>query len=255
MSTMYGADIAQLRALAAQFEAVADRLDNGRVAVGALVHSSPWSGPDAGFFRQTWDGQHNPRLAQAAALLRDGAQKLRANADAQERTSAVDGGPSSPALDPSAFFPPLREVPYTGFDPNAESWQEALRWIERFKDNEISGTGWTFGDAAGLVPFLGMSSDLLGGLDKIARGEVPWHEGVDIVGGILRGTGNPVGYGIGLNLALWSDVVEQGAQVDWSPKGMQDAFNGMFNADAWKEVGHDLATKLPPMLAGDFAWW
>lgn len=91
---MYGADIAQLRALAAQFERAADQLDTDRSLVGSLVRSSPWQGPDASRFRYDWDSAHAGRVAGAAASLRQGAQRLRANADEQEVTSAVDGGPA-----------------------------------------------------------------------------------------------------------------------------------------------------------------
>ena len=89
---MYGADIAQLRALAAQFERAADQLDTDRSWVGSAVRSSPWQGPDASRFRYEWDSAHAGRVAGAATSLRQGAQRLRANADEQELASAVDGG-------------------------------------------------------------------------------------------------------------------------------------------------------------------
>lgn len=91
MSNMYGADVVQLRNLAARFEQVAGQLDTARSGVGHLVQANPWHGPEADRFRSQWAGSHSARLAGAARTLRDGASVLRANADAQERTSAVDG--------------------------------------------------------------------------------------------------------------------------------------------------------------------
>lgn len=91
MPNMYGADVAQLRALAAQFDRTADQLDRGRMAVGNAIRISAWVGPFATSFRVQWDSEHSLRIARATHLLRENAAKARANADAQERTSAVDG--------------------------------------------------------------------------------------------------------------------------------------------------------------------
>ncbi len=96
MPGMYGADVAQLRLLATQFDRAADQLDSCRTAVGGAVRTSPWQGPDAARFRGDWDGGHAGRVAAAASTLRAGAQHLRTNADQQEQASAVDGGGSGP---------------------------------------------------------------------------------------------------------------------------------------------------------------
>lgn len=101
MAGMYGADVAQLRALAAQFDRAADQLEHGRTAVGSAIRVSAWVGPSATSFRSQWDSEHSVRIAHAARSLRDGAHKLRANAEDQERASAVDGGPI-PGLSPAA---------------------------------------------------------------------------------------------------------------------------------------------------------
>ncbi|BDZ39625.1 CHAP domain-containing protein [Microbacterium suwonense] len=91
MSTMYGADVAQLRTLAAQFDRRAQELDAGRMTVGNAIRISAWVGPFAADFRVQWDSEHSRRVHDAASRLRDAAQKLRANADEQERASAADG--------------------------------------------------------------------------------------------------------------------------------------------------------------------
>ncbi|MGV8907377.1 MAG: hypothetical protein ACOH1Y_00200 [Propionicimonas sp.] len=92
MSILYGADVAQLRALAAQFERVATQLDGTRGIVGQSIQISAWVGPYADHFRSAWAGTHSSHLANAAHLLRENSRKARANADDQERTSAVEGG-------------------------------------------------------------------------------------------------------------------------------------------------------------------
>ncbi|MGV8907373.1 MAG: hypothetical protein ACOH1Y_00180 [Propionicimonas sp.] len=91
MSSMYGADITQLRALATQFDRTADQLEHSRMVVGTAIRISAWVGPFASSFRLAWDSQHSQRIVGAARLLRENARLVRANADAQERTSAVDG--------------------------------------------------------------------------------------------------------------------------------------------------------------------
>jgi len=92
MATMHGADIAQLRQLAAQFDAKAQALDANRMTVGNAIQVSAWVGPVAVRFRHTWESDYSRKLHDAASRLRDAATSLRANADDQERTSAVDAG-------------------------------------------------------------------------------------------------------------------------------------------------------------------
>jgi uncharacterized protein YukE len=90
--TMYGADIATLRSLAAQLDRAADQLDGHRTFLGNAIQQSAWLGPDADRFRGEWQGQLSTRVAASARLLRETAATVRQNADQQERASAVDGG-------------------------------------------------------------------------------------------------------------------------------------------------------------------
>ncbi|MEZ3160507.1 hypothetical protein AB1K54_08140 [Microbacterium sp. BWT-B31] len=92
MSGLIGADVEQLRALAAQFEASAEQLDAGRMTVGDAIRVKAWFGPNAIEFRAQWDNQHSLKVKAAAQRLRDAATTLRRNADDQEHTSADDGG-------------------------------------------------------------------------------------------------------------------------------------------------------------------
>ncbi len=59
-------------------------------------------GPFATSFRYQWDSAHTVRIHAAAAMLRANANQVRANADAQERASAVDTTQSSPSNESSA---------------------------------------------------------------------------------------------------------------------------------------------------------
>lgn len=99
MSTMYGADVAELRALAAQFERTADQLDHGRMAVGNAIRISAWVGPFATTFRLQWESEHSRRIMSAVGALRANARQIRANADGQERTSAAESS-TTPSPDP-----------------------------------------------------------------------------------------------------------------------------------------------------------
>lgn len=120
MATMYGADVAQLRQLASQFDAKAQALDADRMSVGNAIQISAWVGPVAVRFRHTWESDYSRKLHDAASRLRDAAIKLRANADDQERTSAVDGGAGagrSGGTDPGGVdLPSIDELGEAGKD-------------------------------------------------------------------------------------------------------------------------------------------
>lgn len=144
MSNMYGADVAQLRALAAQFERIADQLDHDRMAVGNAIQISAWVGPFATSFRIQWESDHSTRIARAVHLLRENATKARGNADGQERASAVDGG--SGAAD-SSVAPSLTQL-----TPEREADYERL--LAAIKAGSLT---------AGTLDDL---KDLLGGLER-----------------------------------------------------------------------------------------
>lgn len=88
---MYGADVTELRALAARFDRTADQLDTNRMAVGNAIQVSAWVGPFATRFRAEWNSEHSARIHNAAQALRANAGRLRHNADEQANASAVDG--------------------------------------------------------------------------------------------------------------------------------------------------------------------
>ncbi|MDQ4213452.1 hypothetical protein [Microbacterium capsulatum] len=88
---MYGADIAQLRTLAQQFDRHAQQLDAHRMTVGSAIQISAWLGPVAVRFRHLWDSDYSRRVHSAAETLRSAANDLRRNADEQDRASAAQG--------------------------------------------------------------------------------------------------------------------------------------------------------------------
>jgi hypothetical protein len=122
MPGMYGADVAQLRGAAEQFDRMADQLNAGRMSVGNAIQISAWVGPFASSFRFQWESEHSLRIANASALLRSGAQRLRANADAQERVSAVDGG--------SAVFPRIAVGGAVGGGTSTDAQDLLALWME-----------------------------------------------------------------------------------------------------------------------------
>lgn len=88
---MCGADVAELRALAARFDRTADQLDANRMAVGNAIQISAWAGPLAARFRVEWNSEHSTRIHNAAQMLRANAVRLRHNADEQAHASVADG--------------------------------------------------------------------------------------------------------------------------------------------------------------------
>ena len=90
MSTMYGADVAELRTLATAFDRAADGLEAMTVLVTDSITISAWAGPFAVSFRFRWSSDYRLKLAGASGILRRNSRSLRQNADAQERASAAD---------------------------------------------------------------------------------------------------------------------------------------------------------------------
>lgn len=86
---MVGADLEQVRALAASFERAAAQLDQMSSQVRNGIQISAWVGPFAVRFRHTWDSDHSVKLRQAANALVQQARQLRQEADQQESTSSA----------------------------------------------------------------------------------------------------------------------------------------------------------------------
>ncbi|MGN8025477.1 hypothetical protein [Microbacterium sp. 22242] len=122
----YGADVAQLRSLAAQFDRQASQLDAHRMTVGNAIRISAWMGPVAVRFRAQWDSDYSRRVHGAAGRLRAAAIDLRRNADEQDRASAVGGGAAGglsgwvgATPEPSARTMPAFVEPSWQLDPHS----------------------------------------------------------------------------------------------------------------------------------------
>lgn len=87
MGEMWGADVGQLRALATEFDAASQSLDNTVSEVTSMLSSVEWLGPGGDQFREEWDGHHAPGLRAASTGLAEVRGILERNADAQEQTS------------------------------------------------------------------------------------------------------------------------------------------------------------------------
>lgn len=99
MSTMYGADVAELRRLSAEFHAAANELDRDGGMMTRLLNSVDWVGGVASRFTSQWTGVQLPRIGLSTRFLREAADELSRNADQQERASRSSGRGGSHAHD------------------------------------------------------------------------------------------------------------------------------------------------------------
>jgi hypothetical protein len=91
-----GADVAQLRAAAAQFTRGASTLESSVKVLHSLISGGAlWRGPDADRFRSEWTNVSARSITAAADSLRRAADDLRRNADQQDQASVAGGGASA----------------------------------------------------------------------------------------------------------------------------------------------------------------
>lgn len=89
---MYGADVGELRRLGNEMRQAGRRLDELSSQLQRYVVGAGWDGPDGQQFLADWNRIQRPRLQHVAAGLDDVADRLYANALAQEHTSRTDSG-------------------------------------------------------------------------------------------------------------------------------------------------------------------
>ncbi|WAJ32693.1 WXG100 family type VII secretion target [Arthrobacter sp. FX8] len=90
----YGGDVEQLRQLAKDLAAGANRLNVLGQQLSSSIGSGLWKGRDGDRFRSEWTSSHARLLRSATAGLESAARTLLANADEQEKAST--GGPGGP---------------------------------------------------------------------------------------------------------------------------------------------------------------
>jgi uncharacterized protein YukE len=90
----YGGDVAQLRQLAKDLSAGANRLNVLGQQLRSSVGSGVWKGRDGDRFRSEWTSSHAKLLRSATAGLESAAKAVLANADEQEKASSSGSGGS-----------------------------------------------------------------------------------------------------------------------------------------------------------------
>lgn len=150
MAGMYGADVAELREMASQFDRAAARLRSSSVKVNNTVQVSAWLGPVAVTFRANWESSYHPGLHNAVELLTANAEALRRNAAEQESASAANpGSPSTTTTEPP--YPTPAEMTREWLDglPRVkENWRDSLKNSNPHYgdfDQKLSTFFWSFG--------------------------------------------------------------------------------------------------------------
>ena len=94
MGEFVGATPDELRSLARDFRAAADRFDAQGAGVLGFLRQLAWQGPIAIAFREAWDRRHRREIAALGHDLRDMASVLTRQADEQLRASGKGAGRS-----------------------------------------------------------------------------------------------------------------------------------------------------------------
>lgn len=210
MNGVVGADVAELRELATALDRASERL----VAVhGDLTRrtdaSRYWLGPDAARFRERWRSSDALRLRRVAMALAEQADRLRRNADEQERASAAEGsGAGSVAASASVRAPDPRDLTLNGVN----LWDLAklaagnVGPLERIAD--VVGICEALGDFGYAV----LQNDPETSFDKSA----------DLVATTLKFAAPPFSpiHLAGSALDIWKFVIQEGAKSDISAEGI-----------------------------------
>jgi len=92
-STVWGADVAQLRTLAQTFGKASENLLQQSSQLGQSINSAQaWKGPDAVRFKSEWNSSHRTVLMNAASALKKQSRFLLTQADEQETASNAAHG-------------------------------------------------------------------------------------------------------------------------------------------------------------------
>lgn len=101
MAGFYGADVAQLRSLAKDFQRASQTLQSQGQNLTRLVNeNSSWKGADAQQFKQEWNSSHRQSLMAVARMLEKGSKDLKTNAEQQEKSSEGSTGSISGSSGP-----------------------------------------------------------------------------------------------------------------------------------------------------------
>lgn len=227
---MYGADIAQLRALASQLLQAAQRLEQTqRVLTHQLTGVTAWRGPDAERFRQQWHTEGIARISGVMSALTAGAELLRRNADEQESASLAAGGVGTGAIGaPIAIADGGRAagVDVAAILSGLLTLGGASNDLARLAERGFGGiTGGVLSGAAVVTSLTSMVEGITAGDDLQTAG------GVIGLGGVALGRINPV-LGIAATAAtMYGDLT--------LPTSNED-IDGVFDAGARSMFGKDV---------------
>lgn len=84
---IWGADIAQLKALGTKLQSGSSEIEKQKSALTKALESTDWKGPDADKFRSEWHSTHAAQLAKIAQALEEAGRQASRNAQQQEETS------------------------------------------------------------------------------------------------------------------------------------------------------------------------
>lgn len=93
MAGFYGGDTEQMRAQAQACELGSQRINDVTDALGVVIDSVPWFGPDAIALRALWHGTVKPGMIAKAEDIRARGAELNQHATEQDTVSAPLGGP------------------------------------------------------------------------------------------------------------------------------------------------------------------
>ncbi|QCP00435.1 hypothetical protein FCN77_25415 [Arthrobacter sp. 24S4-2] len=84
---IWGADIAQLKALGTKLQAGSSEIEKQKSQLTKALDGTDWKGPDADKFRSEWSGSHVTALAKVAQALQEAGKQATKNASQQEEAS------------------------------------------------------------------------------------------------------------------------------------------------------------------------
>lgn len=229
---MYGADVAHLRALAQQLAKAADELDTHRGQLGQTIEQVQWRGPDGDHFRQTWQSQSSPRVAEAARAIRDAATAVGKNADQQEQASAAVSSGTLNGDSAMAFSAaPIAAAVSSVAAGAGIALGELHAAVDEFEGQTLPGriNAWDTAQAlAKGAGYLGRDLpglDRLGGfmddislVDKIRTGTFNVFDGADVAATALRSTDIPVARLGAAAISATSYAAQQAMNTDFSPE-------------------------------------
>jgi len=116
MSSVSGADIADMRKLAQTLSQAAQRIDGVIGNVQSQISSTAWTGPDANRYRSQWQSDSTAKLRSVSGALRDASKLISRNASEQEHASAATGGSTPTASAGANKTDPNKSAPTSTSD-------------------------------------------------------------------------------------------------------------------------------------------